>query len=58
MEVTFIREGGGTTVRVIHRDLPEPEAPQHALGLPHFLERLVAAGAGHDPGPDPWALSD
>lgn len=58
VEVTFTREEGGTTVRVVHRHLPEHEARQHALGWPHFLERLVLAGAGHDPGPDPWAAGD
>jgi uncharacterized protein YndB with AHSA1/START domain len=55
VEVTLTPEGDGTTVRVEHRDLPELEAPQHALGWPHFLDRLVVAGAGGDPGPDPWA---
>jgi uncharacterized protein YndB with AHSA1/START domain len=55
VEITLTPEGGGTTVLVEHRDLPADEAPKHAIGWPHFLERLVAAGAGGDPGPDPWA---
>jgi uncharacterized protein YndB with AHSA1/START domain len=57
LEVTLAPEEGGTTVRIVHRDLPEPEARQHALGWAHFLERLVVAAGGGDPGPDPWATS-
>jgi uncharacterized protein YndB with AHSA1/START domain len=55
VEVTLTPEANGTTVRVVHRDLPDAEAEQHALGWEHFLERLVSAGVGGDPGPDPWA---
>jgi uncharacterized protein YndB with AHSA1/START domain len=55
VELTLEAEGGGTTVTVLHRDLPESETRQHGLGWQHFLERLVTAGAGGDPGPDPWA---
>jgi hypothetical protein len=52
--VTLTPDADGTTVQVVHRDLPELEVAQHALGWEHFLERLVTAGAGGDPGPDPW----
>jgi uncharacterized protein YndB with AHSA1/START domain len=55
VEITLTPDNGGTTVRVEHRGLPDSEATQHALGWPHFLERLTTAGAGGDPGPDPWA---
>jgi hypothetical protein len=48
-------EEGGTSVRVVHRDLPDLEACQHALEWPHFLQRLVVAGGGRDRGRDPWA---
>lgn len=54
VEVSFVPHAGGTLVQVVHRDLPDVEAPQHALGWPHFLERLVHLGEGEDPGPDPW----
>jgi uncharacterized protein YndB with AHSA1/START domain len=57
VEVTLTPERDGTTVRVVHRDLPALEAEQHAVGWAHFLERLVDAGAGRDPGPDPWAVA-
>jgi uncharacterized protein YndB with AHSA1/START domain len=55
LEIVLTPDRDGTTVDVIHRDLPDPEARQHAIGWPHFLERLVKAGTGNDPGPDPWA---
>jgi uncharacterized protein YndB with AHSA1/START domain len=55
VEITLVAERGGTTVRLLHRGLPEAEAHGHALGWPHFLERLTIAGGGADPGPDPWA---
>jgi uncharacterized protein YndB with AHSA1/START domain len=54
VEITLTPDDGGTTVLIVHRGLPVPEAAQHALGWPHFLDRLVAAGSGGDPGPDPW----
>jgi uncharacterized protein YndB with AHSA1/START domain len=57
LEVTLTPDGEGTIVRIDHRDLPELEARQHAIGWAHFLERLIAAGGGGDPGPDPWATS-
>lgn len=57
LEVTLTPEADGTTVRIVHLNLPELEARQHAIGWPHFLARLITAGAGGDPGPDPWATS-
>ncbi len=55
MEVTLTPHHGGTTVTIVHAGLPAPEDRQHRLGWPHFLERLVIAAAGANPGPDPWA---
>ena len=55
VEVRLTPAGGGTDVEIVHRDLPEPERSGHARGWPHFLDRLVIAAAGGDPGPDPWA---
>ena len=57
VEVTLTPEGEGTTVQIVHRGLPAPEAHRHALGWAHFLDRLASAGAGGDPGPDPWATA-
>ncbi len=55
VEVRLTPTAGGTDVEIVHRDLPEPEAPGHARGWPHFLARLAIAAAGGDPGSDPWA---
>ncbi len=55
VEITLTPDGGGTTVRIAHQSLPEPDAPQHAIGWSHFLGRLSVAAAGGDPGADPWA---
>jgi uncharacterized protein YndB with AHSA1/START domain len=57
LEVTLTPHDRGTTVTVVHTGLPEPEASQHRLGWAHFLERLVSAAGGGDPGPDPWAAA-
>src|SRR5262249_2649938 len=53
IEITLTPTPHGTRVTVEHRDLPPEQAAQHAAGWPHFLARLTAAAAGHDPGPDP-----
>jgi uncharacterized protein YndB with AHSA1/START domain len=54
VEVTFTPDASGTIVEIVHRDLPGPEVANHEMGWRHFLERLTRAGAGQDPGPDPW----
>jgi uncharacterized protein YndB with AHSA1/START domain len=57
LEVTFAASDEGTVVSVVHRDLPELETEPHATGWKHFLARLMVAGAGGEPGPDPFAGS-
>jgi len=52
--VTFEPHGAGTRVTLEHFDLPPDEARKHAVGWPHFFERLAVASGGGDPGPDPW----
>ena len=54
VEFTLEPTGTGTRLRLIHRNLPEAQAPAHGTGWTHFLGRLVRAAAGHHPGPDPW----
>jgi len=55
IEIELVPNGAGTTLRFSHRGLPNAEATQsHAHGWDHYLERLVIAGAGDDPGADPW----
>jgi uncharacterized protein YndB with AHSA1/START domain len=47
----------GTRVQLTHSGLVASEAEKHAIGWPHFLERLSVAAKGRDPGPDPWATN-
>jgi uncharacterized protein YndB with AHSA1/START domain len=55
IEIELVPDGDGTTLRFTHRGLPDAEATQsHAHGWDHYLERLVAAAGGADPGEDPW----
>lgn len=54
VEIVLRSDGGGTLVELVHRGLPPEEVPRHGIGWGHFLERLVIAGSGGEPGPDPW----
>jgi len=49
--------GGGTRVTLEHSGLAPGEAKKHAVGWPHFAERLALAARGLDPGPDPWKMA-
>jgi uncharacterized protein YndB with AHSA1/START domain len=45
----------GTSVRFVHRDLPNAEAvASHAQGWDHYLPRLEIAAGGGNAGDDPW----
>ncbi len=55
--VSFEARAGGTHVVLEHQGLAHDELRKHAIGWPHFLARLVIAGTGADPGPDPWSAS-
>ena len=44
----------GTELTLVHSGLGPEEAKKHAIGWPHFLERLALAASGQDPGVDPW----
>lgn len=52
--VTFEARGTSTHVELEHSGLVPSEASKHAIGWPHFVERLRALASGRDPGPDPW----
>lgn len=47
-------QGEGTRVELEHTGLAPSETKKHAIGWPHFIERLGFAARGDDPGPDPW----
>jgi len=58
VDVTFTAGDDGTLVVLRHDGLSEQEAQRHAVGWQHYLERLVVAAAGGDPGRDPWLDAD
>ena len=55
--VTLTARGSGTLVELEHGGLGPREAPKHAMGWPHFLDRLRVLGSGREPGVDPWAAN-
>jgi uncharacterized protein YndB with AHSA1/START domain len=57
VEVSFIRDGEDTIVRLAHRRLPPEMVEFHRAGWEHVLPRLGIAAAGDDPGPDPWQVA-
>jgi uncharacterized protein YndB with AHSA1/START domain len=59
VEIELVPNADGTTLRFRHRGLPSAEAAQqHAHGWDHYLERLVVAASGGDPGADPWVTGE
>jgi len=52
VEITLIPDGDKTTVRLIHRGLPDDAVGDHTSGWSHYLDRLVVATSGGDAGPD------
>jgi uncharacterized protein YndB with AHSA1/START domain len=59
VEIALIPTASGTTVRLVHRDVPAGEpADAHGAGWQHYLGRLATAAGGGDPGPDPWATGE
>ena len=57
LRVTFEARGSITRVELDHTGLTPAEAAKHAIGWPHFIERLGIAASGGDPGLDPWKTS-
>ena len=55
IEIELASDGDGTSLRFVHKDLPNAEAiASHAHGWDHYLPRLEVAAAGGSPGEDPW----
>jgi uncharacterized protein YndB with AHSA1/START domain len=54
VEFTLTAIPGGTHLRLVHHSLTGSQVSMHASGWKHFLDRLIQAAAGDDPGPDPW----
>jgi uncharacterized protein YndB with AHSA1/START domain len=56
VEIELVPAGAGTTLRLVHRGLPdETTVASHSQGWEHYLGRLAVAAPGGDPGPDPWS---
>jgi uncharacterized protein YndB with AHSA1/START domain len=49
VEVTLAPDGDGTRLRLVHRNLPEPERAPHDGGWEEMLSRLAIAATGGDP---------
>jgi uncharacterized protein YndB with AHSA1/START domain len=55
VEIELTPSGSGTAVRFTQSGIPGAEsAESHGYGWDHYLARLAVAGAGGDPGVDPW----
>lgn len=52
VEVTLEPLAGTTLVTLVHTGLPVAEIAIHTTGWTRYLDRLVIAAAGGDPGPD------
>jgi uncharacterized protein YndB with AHSA1/START domain len=53
--ITLMHENEGTRLSLEHSGLVVDEAAKHAIGWPHFIERLAILARGANPGRDPWA---
>lgn len=54
LRISLTTTSTGTRLGLEHSGLAEDEAKKHAIGWPHFLDRLRVGASGGDPGPDPW----
>lgn len=52
VEFTLTPIPSGTSLSLLHTDLPEPYAQTHGKGWRHYLERLRLAGRGVEAGAD------
>jgi uncharacterized protein YndB with AHSA1/START domain len=52
VEITLIPHGDQTTVRLVHRGLPDDAVGDHTGGWDHYLGRLATVATGGQVGPD------
>ncbi|HTW88832.1 MAG TPA: SRPBCC family protein [Candidatus Binataceae bacterium] len=53
IEIDLTPTNGSTVVHFKHSGLPPAAVPDHTSGWNHYLDRLIIAASGRDPGPDP-----
>lgn len=60
VEIELTAKGGGTTVRLTHRNLPSAGEirPMHNAGWIQMLDRARIVAEGGDPGPNPGCPTD
>ena len=54
VEITLAPDGDGTLLRLVHRGVPDEVRAGSTEGWDHYLQRLVIAAEGGEPGSDPW----
>lgn len=54
VEFTLTGTERGTTLSLVHSELPETRMATHATGWGHYLARLRKSATGVDPGVDDW----
>jgi uncharacterized protein YndB with AHSA1/START domain len=57
VDVSFVPDGEGTVLRLVHRRLSEARTAFIRTGWEHYLARLAAAAAGQAT-PDPWQAAE
>ena len=57
VELELEPDGDGTRLRLTHRIRGVDLGPLVEQGWTHYLDRLVTRAEGHDPGPDPMAVT-
>jgi uncharacterized protein YndB with AHSA1/START domain len=56
VEFTLTATASGTALSLVHTGLPDSRAQGHAQGWTNYLERLLLAARGIDPGADTWSM--
>jgi uncharacterized protein YndB with AHSA1/START domain len=55
VEIDLTREGKGTRLRLVHRELPPEARERHDAGWGHYLGRLKTVSEGGEVGRDPMS---
>jgi uncharacterized protein YndB with AHSA1/START domain len=58
VEITLTPEGGGTRLRLVHRNLTGESRAEHDMSWDRYAARMKIAAEGGAPGADPFASPD